>query len=202
MAPIYDTDLAESRWADAEWKDFELWENLERKARLRQIVWVALTGVLALLLSAVPVVMDHLPRWKGLAMSRRLSAGVLEVRSLVAWTGNAHRLRWQQVKGKNIAHIEQVGSCGSEVQAAKLIRRIPLGRGGKGGHEVLSAEQARVASLQRVSGSYCLDPLGQGDLGATRYLVTLPVNDLASGRIDRAAMIEIAGGDLGPVSLR
>lgn len=72
MVPIYDTDIAESRWQQAEWRQFELWEKIEQRARRRlRLICLGAMGVF-LLISSVPVLQSGFPKWVSLHELRKI----------------------------------------------------------------------------------------------------------------------------------
>ena len=65
MVPIHDTDLAQERWSQTEWEHYELWEKLEVKLSdvARPSGSAPLPFLLFFILSSVPILIEHWPKW-------------------------------------------------------------------------------------------------------------------------------------------
>ena len=50
MVPIHDTDVAEERWSQAEWENYELWEKVELKLKRKKQLWILATFLVFLAL--------------------------------------------------------------------------------------------------------------------------------------------------------
>ncbi len=112
MAPIYDTDVAEKRWQDRTWTDFELWEQIELRLRRRKRLWIGFTVITFLFLCSIPVFIERGPKWASFITARRLAQEIEAIQREANQTQNAHRLRIQS--GSEVV-IERAESCDSTV---------------------------------------------------------------------------------------
>lgn len=156
MAPIYDTDVAESRWKQAEWRQFELWEKIELKAR-RRVRWIiAFTCVLFLAISAVPVVQQALPKWQTLRELRKVAQAFSALKTKSIQTKQP--LRWVFLNinaDQNIAEVREnkVSNCTELNQTEKDTSILQI-RG-------VWVDQAMVNrfGFTGIAQSLCFDPI-------------------------------------------
>jgi hypothetical protein len=195
MAPIYDTDLADERFAKDEWNRYELWEKVEVRLRRRKRLWVGATCLVFLCLSSVPIVMDRLPKWRALAASRRLGQEINRIKREASREHAAFRIRFAGQGSLEYA-VERASSCSD--QSPRVERRGSLIMGSTAsGFALLTPEQGSSLGVQGFSDSICYDYLAGSDaILRDRPLVGFgiaPVNDLAEGRSDRLAILLASG---------
>lgn len=80
MAPIYDSDVAEERTQQEEWKNYELWEKTEIRLKRNKRIWIISTIFVFLILSSVPVVIDRLPYWAARKAAVEVSKKLTELK--------------------------------------------------------------------------------------------------------------------------
>lgn len=191
MAPIYDSDLAESRWREAEWQNFELWEELERRFRRRRRLWIAATAALFVCLLSIPPVLEWLPRWQAMGLARSLASELGDLKRDVAQSRQAVRLRFEAGTLRYV--IERAPSC-DHAGAWASVRRGELGSAEQvEQYRVLRPSEARELGLVRVRDQLCFDPLrGHVDPELSGFAL-LTAKDLTVGRLDRAALVVLSG---------
>ncbi len=198
MVPLHDTDLAEQRWAKAEWESVELWEKIEVRMRRRRRLWIAGALVLFVLLSSIPVILERQPRWKAIDGARRLAADLVWVRKQAGISKKGFVL---SVEGA-VWRISQVDRCASNTHS-EFVREEKLEAQSED-LTFLSEAQAQALSVPGVISRWCYDPW-QGSQGwdASRPdelqgFVVMPRVDLETQRVDRLATVLISGpsGDL------
>ncbi len=195
MAPIYDTDVAEERYSQSEWKHYELWEKVEHRIRRRKWLWIAVTCVLFLLLSSVPVIMERSPRWTSLSAVRVLAQELSRLKREAGSSQHSYRIRFTD--SRSLAYVvEKAESCASgswqAVRAGSL-----LSGASRGGYQLMDAETGRLLGIPGLIESFCYDYLAGSSLvlnGRTLsgFAVT-PVNDLTEKRTDRMALLLLKG---------
>ncbi len=164
MVPIYDTDLAEERYAREEWRHFELWEKLEAQFRRRRKLWVVLAILVFLGLSSVPVVWESSPRWVALNSARKLAYEMSRVKRQAGLDRTPYRIIFD-ADGSLQYGIETVSSC-LKGENPKLVRRGRLlGEAKLSDFVLLSKEQGEKAGLMNLVRTFCYDPLA-----GTEYL--------------------------------
>lgn len=195
MAPVHDTDLAESRWTQTEWEHYELWEKVEQRNRWKRRMWIAGTLVLFLMISAVPVVRGHWERWAALSAARRLSQEVnwvkresnlrrtpLLIRILPA-AGSAGGLHYR---------VESVAGCGS---AGQVVKEGTLATGAR--LAWLSPQDGEALKLPGLVTEFCYDPLKGSQhalLGREHVgLAIIPAKDLTEGSSRRIVLLVLSG---------
>lgn len=193
MAPIYDSDIAEERWSKEEWRNFELWEKIERRVLKKKRLWIALTAVAFVILSAIPVVMERAPKWRALYGMRNLAKAMGEVRWRAVRSKKPHRLL---IESEALSYkIFQVESCDSEeaenveVPEQKLFSE----KWNSGDLMFLDKEGAETLGLGAVTLTYCYDPVkGEKpileDGPKTEGFVILPRSDFEEHRLDRLSL--------------
>jgi hypothetical protein len=128
MVPIHDTDLAQERWSQTEWEHYELWEKLEAKFRRRKAVWIGAAVLLFFVLSSVPILIEHWPKWIALGANRKLSEEINRLKAIAGQPGSPrvspsffrrsspelHHRKVDQLFGRFRAadRVRQCGSCG------------------------------------------------------------------------------------------
>lgn len=197
MAPIYDSDLSEQRWAQEEWKTYELWDKTEKRHRNKRRRWIMVTAALFVLLSSVPVVLDSFPKWTTLWMVRRIAVVINDA--------------------KRHAVIEHKAFRVVLLDNAKMGIRIEVGPSCKGSHwevvsekPLLNSDSAKDYLLIKPSmatdlgipglvDSYCYDSLkGSSNTESGPGIVAIaaiPAKDLTERRLDRLSILVLKGDE-------
>jgi len=118
MAPIHDTDIAEKRWSDEEWRQFELWEKIETRIRRRRRLWIAMAMAGFLVLSSVPTAMDRWPKWVSRRVARQVAQEVNRLRSQAILDAKAYRLSFLDAPGLAF-RVDSAESCDRFQTAAR-----------------------------------------------------------------------------------
>jgi len=110
MAPIYETDLADKRWSQDEWRNYELWEKVELRLKSRKRLWIGGAIALFLLISAVPIVRERLPAWRSLYAARVFAQELSRMKRVAA--AEERPLRIQILDEPSLGYrIERVTDC-------------------------------------------------------------------------------------------
>lgn len=189
MVPIYESDVAEERWSEAEWKHYELWEKVEVRLRRQRRLWIIGTVIVFLLLSSVPIVLDQRPRWAAFFATRILAQEINGLKRGAALSGQAHRLRFTASPSLEYV-VETAARCSSGEWTRIAQRSIP------GGDRLVlvGAEEARSLGYSEFVTSLCYDPFdGATQVASAVGFGIAPVNDLTSGRTDRVSLLVLTG---------
>jgi hypothetical protein len=199
MAPIHRSDVDSERWSQDEWRNFELWEKLERLNLRRRRFWIlgALLGMI--LLSSVPVVIDRSPKWKTLAAARRLAVQLNAVKREAAIEHVPYRLRFEG-GGSTRYVVERVSSCDSAHRGGDDFG-VALWQGelakDAGSLALIAPEEGTRFGLQGLLREFCYDPLhGSAQTPATGQVAGFaiaPVKDLSSTELGRASVVLLEG---------
>jgi hypothetical protein len=183
LSPERSPDPSGNRWSKAEWSHFELWEKVEQRLRRRRLLWVAAAVVAFLLLSAVPAVLELLPRWRAQGAAHLLAREIGWMKRQASVEGRAYRIGVDDDGG---FRVESAPSCqaGDGDWAAA---RSPPERGGELGAPGLVRG---VCYDPRSGAASSSGPLAAESLFA---FAIAPVRDLAEGRLDRASVLVVRG---------
>lgn len=195
MAPIYESDVAEKRWAEGEWNNYELWEKVEVRLRRIKRLWIAGAVIVFLLISSIPIVQEQRPKWMALSASRALGEEINFVKREASLQHVAHRIRFAS-DGSLRFVIEKVQSCSSgvatEVRMGELVPEPQLSR-----LTLLNAEAGAKAGVPGVLTAFCYDPISGNEQAAHGDVVSgfgiIPTQDLAHNRFDRLSVLLLNG---------
>lgn len=198
MAPVHDTDLdsEEERtrgadWSQEEWKDYELWEKIAVRAKRRKRLLMLLTAALFLVLLAIPVWRERSPLWRANQAATRLAREISLAKKDAALTGLAVRLTLEPAKTGEPAGLwlrkDRLASCADKPVSTETIAI----REASAELQWLPADRALEWSVPTVITTLCYDPLSGADTGGNFAII--PVKDLAAGRADRVAVLQVSG---------
>jgi len=194
MAPIHESDVAEKRWHDAEWRNFELWEKIELRIRRARFFWILGTAVLFLFFASIPILMDRGPRWKAMGASRLLAQELNRLKLEAIESGRPTRLRFFDQVGLQF-RVEEASLCSDSEDAWRLKREGSLLSSVKESERlrVLSSEVGLQLGVPGLGLSFCYDPLQGADSvskpGGLSGIGIMPSVDLESGRADRIVIL-------------
>jgi hypothetical protein len=197
MAPIYDTDLADERFAKDEWNRFELWEKIEIRLRRRKRLWIGATAVAFVALSSVPIVMDRTPKWQALSATRRLAEEINGIKREANAAHAAIRIRF--AGGGSLSYVvEKLPSCSAAAGPAVALRSGALLEPEKArGLRLLDRAKGTELGIGGFAESICYDYLAGSDVTLRGEPFAgfgiMPVNDLAEKRVDRLAILLATG---------
>jgi hypothetical protein len=214
MAPIHDTDVAEKRWSDEEWRQFELWEKIEIRLRQRRRIWVGLACLLFLILAAVPTVMERWPKWLGRRLSRQLAQELNQLRSQAILEGRAFRIQFLNDNGLAV-RVERGERCGDESSSWSLVKELTI-RSPEAGTLVqrfrfISASEGAALGIPQIHSEVCVDgvdrvPHGIDSMGGTlpssqqmtgpSLLAIATSDDISQSREDRISVVVLTGSSL------
>lgn len=181
---------------EEEWRNFELYEKTRIRDQRRRFWTIVLAGFLFLLLCAVPVIHERLPKWKTLDAARELSLELEHLKTRAIQEKKSMRMTFGE---SGIFRIEQVSDC-SGGRVEKLEREETWSHHG-GELKVLSTEELSRFSLSQGTANVCFDPVfGLPEVKNRLVLVIVPVKDLAEERLDRASYV-ILEGDSAKISI-
>jgi hypothetical protein len=207
MVPLHDSDVAENRWKEGEWRTFELWERIELRLRRRKFWTIAATALAFLGLLSIPIVRDRAPKWRATSAMRRLAVKANQMKVDAAALGVPLRLRLRSTDEGLEYIVEKVGSCAGAVAnplSGQEWNRGPLFSSAELGNEysVLTEDDARSLGLERVVNAVCYEPLpsaiskdepGMPDPSRVQAIGILTAKDLAEKRLDRIAFLNFSG---------
>jgi hypothetical protein len=197
MVPIHDSDIAEERYAAAEWQHYELWEKIEVKLKRRRNLWIAATILVFLILSAVPIWIDRWPKWTSLRATRRLGERINELKRLAGTENQAFRIEFS-ADHKLSYTISKVPSCIEPIFSGTVVRTGSLVNGSVlDDYELLSPQAGMEFGIPGLVESICYDPLA-GSLSTPRAdslsgVGIIPVKDLTDHRSDRISILIFKG---------
>jgi len=193
MVPIHDTDVAEERWSQAEWGNYELWERVELRLKRQKRLWIFATFVLFIILSAIPIMIDRWPKWETRALSIRLAQEINWIKLQASVSRSAYRLGLNE----NLSYtIERVADCsvsqGELIKSASIDRKFILED-----YAWFTPAQSAEQNIPGIISSFCYDHL-LGSFVATQGQTVVgfgivPVKDLAEKRVDRLSLILLTG---------
>ncbi|MBC7387115.1 MAG: hypothetical protein H7301_13260 [Cryobacterium sp.] len=197
MVPIHESDVAENRWNESEWRQFELWERIELRLKRKKNWTIFGVVVVFIAILSLPIFQDRMPKWRALKAMRILAVKANQMKVDAASLGVPLRLRIENSnEGPNFV-VEKVMNCTTEGTAsAKEWGRGPvfIHPSSAINYVALTEESAKELGLTRVSQSLCYDPssplVGNEE---TRALGVLTVNDLAEKRLDRISFLNFSG---------
>lgn len=197
MVPVHESDVAENRWNESEWRQFELWERIELRLR-RKRTWTIL-GVVVVFIAilSISIFQDRMPKWRALKATRMLAVRANQMKVDAASLGVPLRLRIENSDGGPLFIIEKVLSCVHSAEGTPqewgrgtVFLRPEVGSR----YTALTPEIAREVGLERVSQSLCYDPTPKEELNElTQAVGILSVRDLADRRLDRASFLNFSG---------
>ena len=191
MAPVHDTDVAQNRWEEAQWRNFELWEKLEQKEARKKKIWVVSTILLFLCLSAVPVILDRTPKWESRKSARELADHLVELKALAATTHYSYRFRIIDADSLEF-QIEKLLSC--RQGSGTVVRKGKLAASSS---RVALVDQSRAAllNLNDSISDFSQGSFSHSNVGNRRAFVFIPAKDLTERRDDRISVVSISGQD-------
>jgi len=187
MVPIHESDVAENRWKEADWRQFELWERIETRLK-RKKTWTVLAVCLVFIaILSVPIFQDRLPKWRALSAMRSLAVRANAMKVDAASLGVSLQLRLTDSENGPLFIIEKVTAC----EQGTVLEVM-------GGGQVFSNAEVgkayRVFTHERVAHSLCYDPASSGSTDpGTRSLGILTAKDLTESRLDRIALLNFSG---------
>jgi hypothetical protein len=203
MVPFHDSDVAENRWKEGEWRQFELWERIEFRFR-RKRFWSALGAVILFLaILSIPIIQDRAPKWIAKTAMRKLAVRANQMKVDAAALGIPLQLRLQSSEQGLEYVIEKVDRCDLIADSpgkAQEWSRVAVFSNDRHGRKyvALTPENATQLGLERVTTALCYDP--SAEPGATTEasppvyaLGILTAKDLAEGRLERAAFLNFSG---------
>ncbi|MBS1959644.1 MAG: hypothetical protein JST80_09255 [Bdellovibrionales bacterium] len=173
-----------------EWKTFELYEKIRVRKR-RQKFWVsALVFCLFLVLCAVPVIEEQLPKWKSLELARRLAVEIEKMKTLSIQRKQPIRMTFLD---NGEMRVEIVSKCQDPASAGTVIHQKQW-IGEPEDLKVLHLMEAQAFELRMAMDQVCFDPVyGLDDIKSKRVVVIAPVKDLTKQRLDRASYVILEG---------
>lgn len=199
MAPIYESDVGEERWAKSQWNHYELWEKVEQRLRRHNRLWIAATAVVFVLLSSIPIVWDQSPKWHTLSITRSLGQEINRVKSLAGIEHQAYRIKFAG-NGSLDYRIESAATCdafsrapGTWVESGSFLP--PKAKPGE--YVLLSAAQGEKLSVPGLTDEFCYDPLnGSAAQSRGESIIgfgIIPSQDLSESRMDRLSVLLSSG---------
>ncbi len=201
MAPIHESDIAENRWSQAEWKHYELWEKVEQRLNRRKWLWISGTILLFLALSAVPVIRDRSPKWTSQAAARRLAREVSMMKRDAAIQHAAFRLRFGDPT-KDLSFVVEKGtSCSGSDWVAVRSGKLTHGRASSS-YALVQPELGAELGVPGLASAFCYDSLSGSEallrgVPVVGFAVA-PAQDLMDKRSDRMSVVLLSGPSAEP----
>ncbi|MBS1963936.1 MAG: hypothetical protein JST04_17120 [Bdellovibrionales bacterium] len=204
MVPIHESDVAENRWKDDEWRQFELWERIELRLRRKRGWTILAVALVFVTILAVPIVQDRLPKWRALNAMRVLAVRANQMKVDAAALGVPLRLRIENSAEGPQYVIERIDQCDAnhgfsngivEAKSARVWGGGPVFENPARGQEfvVFEPREATQLGLERVTTTVCYDPLGNTAADRVQALGILTAKDLTDKRLDRVAFLNFSG---------
>jgi hypothetical protein len=193
MVPIHDSDIAETRWSQAKWERFELWEKIESRLRRKRRAWIGGTAVAFVLLAAIPVLRDRAPKWTSLTAIRRLASEINALKREAMAQRAAYRIRFKGEGSLGYA-VERSRSCAEP--AFEPVREGNL-LPGEGDQRLVGPSDGIRLSLPNLAEELCFDYLS-GNHAVIRNRPVFgfgvaPARDLTEPRTDRVSLLVVSG---------
>lgn len=204
MAPIHESglksELGERRWEEAEWRDFELWERLEQQFKRRRRNWILATVGLFLILSAVPTVLERLPKWSGGQVALELSRQWNQAKHEAVTLHAPVRIRLDRNSPVIEASVERVESCDQRGvgQWIRSFGLLPADSGRESKLTLLDPDRGSSMGVPSLTTDICYDPL-QGAFGGGQRIESLvgigflPADDLREEKLDHLTTVLVKG---------
>ncbi len=200
MVPIYDTDLAEERWQQAEWRSYELWEKIELRARRRRWLWMFAAFIVFVLLSAMPGVWEKLPRWQALALARQFAGEIAWIKKQASIDRRAYRIQLLHEGGHLLYRVERSLRCmGSPFEFVRE-NRLPQPHEGQF-FAWVNPSHSSLWGYPGILDSYCYSPYEGSSKTELLAFAIIPKRDLPDKdltnrpRMDRVAFVFVQGED-------
>ena len=178
---------------DRNFLEGELHEKIIVRERRRRRILIGVTLTLFLVLSAVPVYQERLPKWESLDAARRLAVEIERLKTDSIRLKKPLKLTLfesGEVKVDVVNDCEAGAPAGQETVGESL--RTENWKNGNNTLSMLPVDQARKLNLNLVVDQLCFDPVnGLSQSKTKKVLVILPVKDLAESRLDRASYVEV-----------
>ncbi|HLE00055.1 MAG TPA: hypothetical protein VJB59_07340 [Bdellovibrionota bacterium] len=194
MAPIYDTDIAEERWSQAEWESYELWEKAELRLKRRRRNWILATAGVFVFLFSVPIIADQRAKWATLKSARLLAQEINWVKREASIGHNALRIRFS---GEGILKydIESTPSCSTTAGSAPVLRTGTLSEDEN--FVLLTPQKGQELGVPGLVREFCYDAMTGSEPAAQGRPVVgfgiIPEKDLLESRMDRLSVLIITG---------
>ncbi len=198
MVPVHDSDVAENRWREGEWRQFELWERIEQRLR-RKRTWI-ISGVVFVFLGllAAPVIQDRVPQWRASQAMRMLAVRINQMKIDSASLGVPLRLRLEASAEGPSFQLEKVESCVKGEEGKVLLwGGGSLFEDAEVARQFVVLDEAAGVGLDRLTTEFCYDPLRNEPLPTgpfSREAMGLAIaKDLTDRRADRFALLNFTG---------
>ena len=191
MVPIYDSDLAEKRWQDQQWQNYEFWEQVELRNRKRKRIWIISALVLFLIFSSIPVIMVRFEKWRGVRLARELSQELTSIKRDAATRQMAIKVSFRSAPEGLIVHLDEATHC---QDSGKPIRETLIPK--SEGFIFLAAQEGLKLGVPGLVSMFCYDPQSgfeNSDPRTSRGVGILPAKDLTEEKIERLTLVTLEG---------
>lgn len=196
MVPIHESDLAENRWKESQWGYYELWEKVESRFKKRRSLIIAITVLLFVVLSSIPIIRDRTPKWETLSAVRKLATEVNRMKLEASILAAPLNLEISSSETELAFRIAQVSSCNDRVVSREVRSGSLTAFTAQRGMRLVNSTDSEKWSLQPMVHSICYDPLMPTqplEQDVPRVVGIAPVNDLTEGRLDRLSVLYLSG---------
>lgn len=197
MVPIYDSDLADKRWEEKRWENYEFWEDIEARERSVRRRWIAGAVALFLVFSSIAVSIVRFPKWRGIRLARELALSLNQMKREASFSSRAVRVSFVNQDGLRLI-VEGAERCDSDHWEA--LRETTFD-GGEGFRFLESAESERFG-FSTIVDRVCYDPFHGARMETKKTplstdesqgIVILPAKDLTSGESERLTVVGLHG---------
>lgn len=196
MVPIHDSDIAEERWSQAEWENYELWEKVELRVKRQKRLWIIATAGVVLILSALPTVFQRWEKWTTRSLARELAEKINRMKTFASLEHTPFRLKIILGKDGLEYSIEKLKDCaetrGQVIEASHL-----HSLGSQSAYTWLTPEKGSSLGVPELATEFCYDPFQGGDYPKNPSQIVgfgiLPVKDLSNDRLDNLSIVLLTG---------
>lgn len=189
MVPIYDSDIASSRWSRGQWEHYELWEKIEGRLRRKKMLWIGSVLILFVLTFSIGIIQERRVKWGTYTTARILAEQINSIKKEAALNRQAYRIQllheglsYQILKGDSCADPKMV-----PVRAGRLGQM-------NGDYIFLDPKIGENISIPGLVDEFCYDSL-RGSLPHESVIGIgiVSAKDLAGQRLDRVSLLVLSG---------
>ena len=196
MVPIHDSDIAEERWSQAEWENYELWEKVELRMRRQRRLWVFATVIVVLILSALPTLFQKWEKWTTRSLTRQVAQKINRMKTRASVEHAPHRFRIVPSKGQLEYAIEKLKSC-LDAKGDVVEESIFLTSRSQSSFTWLTPDQGSRLGVPELATEFCYDPFKGGDYPQNPSQVIgfgiAPVKDLSNDQLENLSIVLLTG---------
>ncbi|MBI4925746.1 MAG: hypothetical protein HY843_07460 [Bdellovibrio sp.] len=197
MAPIHDSDLAEERFKQLQWKYYELWEDIEQRLKKRKKLFILFALVLFFILLSVPIFQDRFPKWQTYQITTNLAKSINKLKREVTTQHVPLRLKFYDYSSyhKLKFRVEKVITCAASQGEVLWQEELGSERALRD-YALITNEGDNFLEVPNLVNSFCYDPFfgsAQTQNEESVGFAVIPVKDLPLKRRDRVSYLILTG---------